>query len=177
MPLYRGASRLVINSLVEIPGISIFLAERRNMVLRCFQDGFLGHVHKYLGFLVTDPVDILRRNHDLLVGIPMAGLNNQVTNRPTLGVDDKIDDVADRSFAGLDGVAAKSLCALQMKIVASWLTRNKMRRRWSLGKTAHAPRFESTIRLLFILSRDWLVRLNRGTVFNLLSSQIHWEAV
>ncbi len=48
------------NSLVEIPGIAIFLAERRNMVLRCFQDGFLTHVHKYLGFLVTDPVDMLR---------------------------------------------------------------------------------------------------------------------
>src|SRR5436190_21929753 len=47
-------------SLVEIPGIAICLAERRNMVLRCFQDGFLGHVHKYLGFLVTDPVDMLR---------------------------------------------------------------------------------------------------------------------
>jgi hypothetical protein len=28
------------------------------MVLRCFQNGFLGHVHKYLGFLVTDPVDM-----------------------------------------------------------------------------------------------------------------------
>src|SRR6266480_6395893 len=48
------------NLLVEIPGVAIFLAERRNMVLRCFQDGFLGHVHKYLGFLVTDPVDMLR---------------------------------------------------------------------------------------------------------------------
>ena len=48
------------NSLVEIPGIAICLAERRNMVLQCFQDGFLGHVHKYLGFLVTDPVDMLR---------------------------------------------------------------------------------------------------------------------
>jgi hypothetical protein len=47
-------------SLVEIPGIAICLAERRNMVLRCFQDGFLTHVHKYLGFLVTDPVDMLR---------------------------------------------------------------------------------------------------------------------
>ena len=41
----------------------------------------------------------------------MAGLHNQVTNRPTLVVHDKIYDVADRSFAGLDGVAAKSLCA------------------------------------------------------------------
>src|SRR5205823_2265070 len=48
------------NSLVEIPSIAIFLAERRNMVLRCFQDGFLAHVHKYLGFPVTDPVDMLR---------------------------------------------------------------------------------------------------------------------
>ena len=41
----------------------------------------------------------------------MAGLHNQVTNRPTLVVDDKINDVVDRSFAGLDGVAAKS-CVL-----------------------------------------------------------------
>jgi hypothetical protein len=46
----------------------------------------------------------------------MAGLHNQVTNRPTLVVHDKINDVAHRSFAGLDGVAAKSLCALQMTI-------------------------------------------------------------
>ena len=57
----------------------------------------------------------------------MAGLHNQVTNRPTLVVHDKINDVADRSFAGLDGVAAKSLCALQMKIVASWLARQFLR--------------------------------------------------
>src|SRR4026207_341854 len=139
------------DSLVEIPGIAICLAQRRNMVLRCFQDGFLGHVHEYLGFLVTDPVDMLRRNYDLLVGIPMAGLHKQVTNRPTLVIHDKTNDEADRSFAGLDGLAAKSLCALQMKIVACSLTRHKMRRRRSLGKTAHAPRFASTIILLFIL--------------------------
>src|SRR6266446_9521859 len=107
----------------------------------------------------------------------MAGLNNQVTNRPTLLVDDKINDMADRSFAGLDGVAAKSLCALQMKIVACLLTRHKMQRWWSLGKTTHAPRSASTIILLYILSRDRLVRLNRGTVFNLLPSQIHEQAV
>jgi hypothetical protein len=37
----------------------------------------------------------------------MTGLHKQVTNRPILVVDDKINDVADRSFAGLDGVAAK----------------------------------------------------------------------
>src|SRR5260370_25335265 len=111
------------------------------------------------------------------MGIPMAGLHNQVTNRPTVVVHDKINDVADRPFAGLDGVAAKSLCALQMKIVACLLTRNKMQRRWSLGKTAHAPRFASTIILLYILSRDRLVRGNRGTGFYLLSSQTLQEAV
>src|SRR4026207_1044414 len=106
----------------------------------------------------------------------MAGLYNQVTNRPTLVIHDKINDVADRSFAGLDGVAAKSLCALQMKIVACLLTWHKWRRRRRLGKTVHAPRFEP-VPVRLILQRDWLVRLNRGTVFNLLSSQIHGEAV
>ena len=44
----------------------------------------------------------------------MAGLNNQVTKRIIVVVDDKINDVADRSFAGLDAVAAQSLCASQM---------------------------------------------------------------
>ena len=71
----------------------------------------------------------------------MAGLHNQVTNRPTRVVHDKINDVADRSSARFDGVAFKSLCALQMNIVACLLTRHKMRRWWSLGKTARAPRF------------------------------------
>src|SRR6267378_2848407 len=99
----------------------------------------------------------------------MASLYNQVTNRPTLVVHDKINDVADRSFAGLDGVAVNSLCALQMKIVACSLTRHKMRRRRRLGETAHAPRF-APVPVCLILQRDWLVRLNRGTVFNLLSS-------
>src|SRR5947209_19204908 len=107
----------------------------------------------------------------------MAGLHNQVTNRPTVVVHDKINDVADPPFAGLDGVAAKSLCALQMKIVACLLTRKKMQRRWSLGKAARAPRSDSMIIRLYILSRDRLVRLNRGTVFNLLPSQIHEQAV
>src|SRR4029077_10529192 len=99
------------------------------------------HVHKYLGFFVTDPIDMLRRNHDLFVGIPMAGLHNQMTNRPTLVVHDKIYDVADRSFASLDGIAAKSLCALQMKIVACLLIRPKMRRGGGFGKKPRPPPF------------------------------------
>jgi hypothetical protein len=35
----------------------------------------------------------------------MAGLHNQVTNRPTRVVHDKINDVADRSSARFDGIA------------------------------------------------------------------------
>src|SRR4029077_15616961 len=95
----------------------------------------------------------------------MAGLHKQVTNRPTVVIDDKINDVADRSFAGLDGVAAKSLCALQMNIVACLLTGDKMRRRRCLGKTAHAPRFDS-VPVCLILQRDWLVRLNPRDCFH-----------
>src|SRR6188474_3185462 len=106
----------------------------------------------------------------------MAGLHNEVTNRPTPIVHDKINDVANRSFAGLDGVAAKSLRALQMKIVACLLTGHKTRRRRSLGKTAGAPRFDS-VPVCLISQRDWLVRLNGGTVFNLVPSQIHEQAV
>ena len=107
----------------------------------------------------------------------MAGLHNQVTNRPTLVIDDKINDVADRSFAGLDGVAAKSLCALQMKIVACLLTRHKMAAAAEPRENRPRPTFRIQILLIFILSRDWLVRLNRGTDFNLLPSRIHGEAV
>src|SRR2546428_6983297 len=99
----------------------------------------------------------------------MTGLHNQVTNRPTVVVHDKINDMADHPFAGLDGVAAKSLCALQMKIVACLLTRNKMQRRWSLGKNPPAPRFDSTIIILHILSRDRLLRPQSGGCFTILS--------
>src|SRR5258708_22449517 len=102
----------------------------------------------------------------------MAGLHNQVTNRPILVVDDKINDVADRSFAGLDGVAAKSLCALQMNIVTCLLTRHKMRRWWGLGKNAPAPRFDS-LPVCLVFSRGWVLRLHRGAVFYFLSRQIH----
>src|SRR2546430_17675210 len=103
----------------------------------------------------------------------MTGLHNQVTNRPTVVVHDKINDMADHPFAGLDGVAAKSLCALQMKIVACLLTRNKMQRRWSLGENARAPRFASTLILLYILSPDRRLAVQaRGTFYRLPSRHL-----
>ena len=47
------------DSAIEIPRILIGRAERRNVVFRGLQDGFLGQVHEHLGIFVTDPVDIL----------------------------------------------------------------------------------------------------------------------
>ncbi len=126
----------------------------------------------------------------------MAGLDDQVTYCPALVVHYKVFDVADRSVAGLNliaakvAVAAKSLRASQMRIAATvevatpacLLTRLEIRR-W---KTTHAPHSLSvpvrrpsivTIILLFILSRDWIMRLHCGTVFNLLPRQINEQAV
>src|SRR5580692_3525359 len=117
----------------------------------------------------------------------MASLDDQVTYCPALVVHYKIIGVPDRSVAGLNliaakvAVAAKSLRASQMRITATvevatpacLLTRLAIRR-W---KTTYAPHSLSvpierpsivTIILLFILSRDWLMRLHCGTVFNLL---------
>src|ERR1017187_2134516 len=91
-------------------------------------------------------VNMFRRNHDLLAGKPVAGLDDQVTNRPTLVVHYGVSDMADRSSASLDVVAAKTLCASQMRIVAivgvpapdGLLTRHKRRRR-NHGKNTRAP--------------------------------------
>jgi len=54
------ASRIVNANHGAMRSSLAHLRKRRHVVLRCFQDGFLGHVHKYLFFLVTDPVDMLR---------------------------------------------------------------------------------------------------------------------
>jgi len=64
-------------------------------------------------------------NHDLPAGKPMAGLDDQVTYCPALVVHYKVIDVADRSVAGLNliaakvAVAAKSLRASQMGIAVT----------------------------------------------------------
>ena len=49
----------------------------------------------------------------------MAGLDDQVTYCPVLVVHYKVIDVADRSVAGLNLIAAKSLRASQMRIAAT----------------------------------------------------------
>jgi hypothetical protein len=98
--------------------IVICYTSRRQVVFRCLHHGFLGHVHRYVGILITDTPDTLRGNRDLLAGKPMAGLNDELTNRPIFIIDDKIDDVANFSFAGLDMVAADGAGTPQPRIFA-----------------------------------------------------------
>jgi hypothetical protein len=81
----------------------------RYVVFRCLQDGFLGQLYKYLGLLVADALNLFRRDHDLLARKPMAGLDDEVTDGPSLVIDDEIDDVANGSVAGLDMISVQSL--------------------------------------------------------------------
>src|SRR5271157_4512439 len=120
----------------------------------------------------------------------MAGPDKQMMNRPALVVHYKVSDVADRSFGALDVVTAKGICASQMGIattvtaptIDSLLTRRDIRHR----KTSLTPQPFSfpigwpsivTIILLFVLSRDWLMRLNYVTIFNLMPSEIHEQTI
>src|ERR1700678_862903 len=59
-PFSRSSRRFFYNCLVEILRILIRRVERTYMVLRRFQDGFLGYFHKHLGFLVADAVNLSR---------------------------------------------------------------------------------------------------------------------
>ena len=75
--------------------VSICRADRSQMVCGTLLDGFLGQIHEHRGFLVTDPVHLARRYLHFLAGKPVPGFDDQLTNRPALGVHHKIADVAD----------------------------------------------------------------------------------
>ena len=89
----------------------IFSADRKDIVFRRLADSILCQIHEHLGFRITDSIDLARRYQYLLAGKPASGLDDQVTNRPTLIVHHKISDVSDYSIARLDVVAADGLCA------------------------------------------------------------------
>ena len=58
-------------------------------------------------------------NHNLLAGKPrVAGLDDQVTNRPTLVVHHKTSNMTNRFFAGLKVIASDGVRAPQMRIVS-----------------------------------------------------------
>ena len=97
---------------------SIKRTDRSQLVCGTLLDGFAGQIHKYGGFVVTNPVNLAGRYLHFLAGKPVAGFDDQLTNGPALGVHHKITDVADYPVAGLDVVAVHGLRAPQMGIRA-----------------------------------------------------------
>src|ERR1035441_9630563 len=93
---------------------SIGRADWSQMVCGTLLNDFHGHIHEYRGVRITDPGHLARRYLHFLAGKPVAGFDDQVTNRPALGVYHKIADVADDSVVFLEMVAAHRLRASQM---------------------------------------------------------------
>src|ERR1035437_900594 len=110
-------------------------------------DGFAGQVHEHRGLLVTNPVNLARRYLHLFAGKPVAGLDDQLTNRPALVVHHKIADVADRPITCLEVVAVHGLRVPQMSPGTFGLRANRTgcfaqeRFGWQLQdrKAAHTP--------------------------------------
>src|ERR1039458_981003 len=110
-------------------------------------DAFLRQVHEHLGFIPTDPVNLVHRYLHFFPGKPMTGLDDHLANRPALGVHHKIADVADHPVARLEVVAVHGLRAPQMRIGtfglratrSGWLTRKRFWRQLQNRKAAHAP--------------------------------------
>ena len=106
------------------------------------------------------------------------GVNDEITNRPGLVIDDKILDVANLAIQGLDVMAAHTESAAQMGI-PSFLV---LGGHFPLFRVTHQVRIISpreraapirrvaimTVECLFILVGDGLVTVQRGTVLDLL---------
>ncbi len=77
---------------------------------------FFGETHEHFRFLIADSFDLARRDQDFFARIPVAGFNDQIANRPTLFIDDEINDVADLSVACFDVITANGLSAAEMLV-------------------------------------------------------------
>jgi hypothetical protein len=110
--------------------------------------GFPGQIYKHRGFVKTDTVNRAGWYLDLFAGKPMAGFDDQLTNRPTLGVHHKIAEMTDLSIASLDTVTAYGLRASQMcigmlggvrVIRSSCIARERFRWLSRYRKATHTP--------------------------------------
>jgi len=78
------------------------------MVFRLIQDRFLRQRHKYLRFLVADPLDMPRRDRDLLPRKPVPRLDQHIGDSPVLVIHDKIRHVPDLVVTHLDVIALQA---------------------------------------------------------------------
>src|ERR1035437_2289858 len=164
--------------------------DRSQMVRGTLLDGFSGQVHEDGRFVVANPANLARRYRHLLARKPVTDLDDQLTNRPALGVHHKGADMADDPVARLEVVAAHGLRAPQMRIGtfglrvtrSGWLARERFGWQLQGREAAHAPQSVTlpvvgpaviSVILRFVLSRHRFMRLNRRAVLNLFAGQIH----
>ena len=86
-------------------------------------DSITGQIHEYCGFFVTYPEDFARGYSHFFSRKPVAGLDDQLANSPTLVIDQKIADVAKQSVVGLEVIAVHRLGAARMRIRTFQLAR------------------------------------------------------
>src|SRR5208282_1682175 len=117
------------------------------MVFGTLLDGLGGQIHEHGGFIVTNPTNLARRYLHLFARKSVAGFDDQLMNCPTLGVHQKIADVADRPISCLDVVTIDGLRAPQVGIGAlggtatcgSWLARERCWWQFQNREAAHTP--------------------------------------
>ena len=95
------------------PGLIIPSQQRLLRVFRRLLDGLAGKIDEYFRLAPTDALDPLRRNQDLFPRPPVPCIDDEITNRPRLVIDDKILDVANLAVCGLDVIASshRECCA------------------------------------------------------------------
>src|ERR1035437_9908185 len=85
--------------------------------LRVFRrplDGLPAKIDEELGVLPVNAIDPLQGHHDLLARPPVSCIDDQVTNRPRLVVDDEVIDMANLAVHAMDMMAAYIVGTAQM---------------------------------------------------------------
>ena len=123
----------------------------------------------------------LWRDQNFLAGPPVPRIDNQVTNRLRVVINDEILNVTDTIVQSLDGIASDLFHAAEMRIVACRAAHILgPANRFAPGKGIRAPCVRPHpvpwpvvigIVVPLILPRDWSIGLDGRTVLNLLFSK------
>ncbi len=98
------------------PGLVIASQQGVLRILGRLLDGLAGEIDEHCLLAPTDALDPLGRNQDLLPRPPVPRIDDQITHRPGLVVDDEILDVTNLPIGRLDAMAAHIARAPQMGI-------------------------------------------------------------
>ena len=86
------------------------------MTLRRLFDGFAIKIDEDFPLAPTDALNPLRCNQDFFPRPPVVGVNNEITNRPSIVVNDEILNVAKLAVHSLDMMTAHTVSAAQIGV-------------------------------------------------------------